>query len=80
MLVRSEASPPSGAQVGVDFSIAGFAAEAPITATGAVVWTQPGKVGLKFLQDPPGLKALLAWLEREHYAWSGTGAEPPMVS
>ena len=76
MLVRSEASPPSGTQVGVGFSISGFAAESPITATGAVVWTQPGKVGLKFLQDPPGLKTVLAWLEREHYAWSGAGAEP----
>ncbi len=77
MLVRSEVTPPKDTLVGVDFSVAGFAAEPPLMATSTVVWTQPGKIGLQFLQEPPGLTTLLAWLEREHSPWSGTAEEPP---
>ncbi len=77
MLVRSEATPPpTGTPVGVDFSVSGFAMEPPLQASSTVVWTQPGKIGLKFLEAPPGLSTLLSWLEREHAPWTGVEEGP----
>lgn len=69
MMVRSEIDLPKETLIGVDFSVTGFPAD-PVAAKSAVVWTQPGKIGLKFLQEPPGLPPLLGWLERERCPWS----------
>ena len=80
MLVRSKVIPPKDTLIGVGFSVAGFEAQSPLVATSTVVWTQPGEIGLKFVQEPPELTTLLAWLEREHSPWSGASQESAETS
>ena len=72
LLVYCDLTPPLGAKIAIEFSVNGFDEGRPIIARGMVVWTQPGRVGVEFLEDPPGLIVLLLWLEREHCCWSGT--------
>ena len=72
LLVVCDHSPPPGTEVRLDFAVWGLASEFPVSARGKVVWTHPGKVGLEFIGEPDGLKALLIFLEREHCCWSGT--------
>jgi hypothetical protein len=73
MLVRTDVTPSSGSQVGIGFSVPGFPGNSPLKAVGTVVWTQPGKVGVKFNDIPPGLSSLLQWLESNNCPWSGVG-------
>ena len=63
---------PPGTEVQIDFADWGLTGEFPVGARGKVVWTQPGNVGLKFIGEPDGLKAILIFLEREHCCWWGT--------
>jgi len=72
LLLLCDDTPPPGTEVRVDFAVWGLAGEFPVSGRGKVVWTQPGKVGVEFLEEPEGLKSLLIFLEREHYCWSGT--------
>ena len=71
LLILCEPIPPLGAEVQINFAVWGLAGEFPVGARGNVVWTQPGKVGLEFLEEPDGIRALLTFLEREHCCWSG---------
>ena len=71
LLILCEPIPPLGAEVQIDFAVWGLAGEFPVGARGKVVWMQPGKVGLEFLEEPDGIRALLTFLEREHCCWSG---------
>lgn len=72
LLVYTRSTPPLEAEIGVEFSLPGFDEGRPIIARGRVVWTQPGKLGVEFVEDPPGLLVLLLWLEKEHCCWSRT--------
>ena len=71
MLVRSQTQAPVGTEVAIDLAVSVNGGQFLLAARGTVVWTQPGEVGVKFLQEPPGLKQLLIWLETEHCPWSG---------
>ena len=73
MLVQSEMTPPVGAEIDIEFSVSGPTGEFAASVRGVVAWIQPGRVGIQFLEGPPGLTELLEWLERERYYWSDAG-------
>jgi len=56
--------------IAIDFSVSVGGGQFLMVGQGMVVWIRPGEVEIKFLQDPLGIRGLLAWLEREHYPWS----------
>ena len=73
MLVRSDATPSRGSQIGVEFSVPGFTGDSPLQGAGTVVWTRPGKIGVRFDDVPRGFNSLLQWLENNNCSWSGIG-------
>jgi hypothetical protein len=46
------------------FSVSGLEQKWSVVGQGKVVWAQPGKVGLEFIEEPTGLSTLLLYLER----------------
>ena len=56
----------------IDFSVSVGGGQFLMVGQGTVVWIRPGEVGIRFLQDPLGIRGLLDWLEREHYPWSSS--------
>jgi hypothetical protein len=70
MFVKSATDLPCDIEGAIDFSVSVGGGQFLVVGPGTVVWTRPGEVGIKFLQEPLGIRGLLAWLEREHYPWS----------
>jgi hypothetical protein len=63
LLVHCDLSAPIDEEVTVRFSVFGLHEHRTISARGKIAWSQPRKVGVEFLEEPPGLRRLLQLLE-----------------
>jgi len=61
MLVFGNVSLPVGMILDIRFTVQGYLTE--LQAKGRIVRTDRGVLGFSFTEDPPGMAALLAWLE-----------------
>ena len=64
MLVKSATSFPCDSGDAIDFSVSVGGGQFLVVGQGTAVWIRPGEVRIKFLQEPPGISGLIAWLER----------------
>ena len=70
LLVRIQTQAPVGTEVAIDLAVSVSGGQFLLAGQGRVVWSRAGEMGIKFLDDSPGLSRLLIWLEREHCPWS----------
>jgi hypothetical protein len=63
LLVYCDLNAPIDEEVTVRFSVFGLSEVQTINARGKIAWSQPGKVGVEFLEEPPGLRRLMQLLE-----------------
>jgi hypothetical protein len=64
VLIYCDLRAPINSKAHLSFSVSGLGKRHSLVAEAQVVWTQPGKVGMEFTQEPPGLTALLLDLKQ----------------
>jgi hypothetical protein len=66
LLVYCDLNAPTGSDTRLCFSVSGLKQRPSVIAKGKIVWSQPGKVGLEFIDEPTGLSTLLLHLEKRN--------------
>jgi hypothetical protein len=64
VLVYCDLNAPTGSDTSLCFSVSGLEEKSSVIAKGRLVWSQRGKVGLEFIEEPTGLSTLLLHLEK----------------
>lgn len=63
LLLYCDLDVPVDSRVHISFSLTGIGEEYSVITKGKVVWTQPGRLGVEFVDSPMGLSSLLTYLQ-----------------